>query len=135
METKFESKIGQINNSAERVYTFLSNFNNLKDIVPPNDKIKDFSVTDESCSFTVEGFGKTGLRIIEKEPNTLLKLKSENSPYELFMWLQFKEVAPYDTRVKITVKIDLNPMLKMMVQKPLQKFVDELADKLSILPY
>lgn len=135
MEVKIESKIGQIQNTPERIFNFLSDFNNLKGMVPPNDKVKDFSVTSDSCQFTIEGIGKAGLRIIEKEPFTTIKLKSENSPYELNLWLQLKEAAAYDTRTKITIKMDLNPMLKMMVQKPLQKFVDELVDRLAMLPY
>jgi hypothetical protein len=72
METKIESKVGQITGSSERVYAFLSNFNNFSHLVPP-DKVKNWQATEDTCHFTVDGLGNAGLRMIEKEPYSLIK--------------------------------------------------------------
>lgn len=135
METKIESKIGSINGSSERVFSFLSNFNNFKQLVPP-DKIKEWQSTEDTCHFTVEGIGETGLRIIEKEPNSTIKITGEEGgKFDFYFWIQLKEPAPYNTKIKLTIKADLNPMIKMMASKPLQTFVDTLIDQLEKIPF
>jgi len=135
METKIESKVGKLNGSAERVYAFLSNFNNFERLIP-QDKVKDWSSTEDHCHFKVDGVGEAGLRIIEKEPNTLIKITGEEgSKLSFFFWIQLKETAPSVTNIKLTIKADLNPMLKMMASKPLQNFVDTLIDQLEKVPF
>jgi carbon monoxide dehydrogenase subunit G len=131
METKIESRVGKINADAERIYTFVSNFNNFKQFIPA-DKIQDYQSTEDSCNFSIPNMGKLGLKIIEKEPFQSVKISGEGMVNQQFnLWMQLKQVDPADTRVKITIKADLNPMLKMMVAKPLQNFVDKLVDAME----
>jgi carbon monoxide dehydrogenase subunit G len=135
METKIESKIGKIANSPDKIYTYLSDFRNFSRLIPP-DKVKNWQADENSCHFTVDMVGETGLRIIEKQPNSLIKITGvEGSKFDFFFWLQLKEVAPYDTRIKLTIKADLNPMMKMMSKKPLQNFVDTLVDQLEKIQF
>lgn len=135
METKIESKIGKIQAAPEKVYSFLSDFRNFSKLIPP-DKVKDWWADEDSCRFTVDGVGQTGLRIIEKEPYSLIKITgAEGSKFDFFFWVQIKEAAPYDSRLKLTIKVELNPMLKMMATKPLQNFVDSLVDQLEKIPF
>jgi carbon monoxide dehydrogenase subunit G len=135
METKIESKIGKINGSAERAFNFLSNFNNFSRLVPP-EKVKNWKATEDTCHFTVDGVGNAGLQIIEKEPYSLIKISGEKgSKINFTFWIQLKEPELNDTRIKLTIKADLNPMLKMMASKPLQNFVDTLVDQLEKIPF
>ena len=135
METKIESKIGKIASSSERVYNFFSDFRNFSRLIPP-DKIKNWQADENSCKFTADTLGDIGLRIIEKEPYSQVKITSaEGSKFNFFFWVQLKEAVPYDTRIRLTIKVDLNPMMKMMAQKPLQNFVDTLVDQLEKIPF
>ena len=135
METKIESKIGKINGRAENAYNFLSNFNNFSRLVP-QDKVKNWHSDENHCHFTVEGIGDAGLQIIEKTPFTLIKITGENgSKINFSFWIQLKEIETNDTRIKLTINADLNPMIKMMASKPLQNFVDTLIDQLEKLPF
>lgn len=128
MESTFESKVGKVSLSSEKIYTFLSDFNNLKNYIPA-DKISDWQSDGDTCSFTVSGMGKVGLKIVEKNPFNLIKITGEGlSNHHFLLWIQLKEVADSDSRVKITLKADINPMMKMMVAKPIQKFLDMLVD-------
>ena len=36
-------------------------------------------------------------------------------PMDFAFWLQLKEVAPYDTRMRLVLHIDLNMMMSMMI--------------------
>ncbi len=132
---KIESKIGKIPNSSETIFTFISNFNNFENFVP-TDKVSDFESTGESCSFSVPGMGTAGLKIIEKEPNKLIKISNdEKTSINFYLWIQLKEVAEQDTRIKITMKPDVNPMMLAMIKNPLKKFVDSLVEKMESFPF
>jgi carbon monoxide dehydrogenase subunit G len=130
---KIESRIGKIQVSNEKVFQLVSDFSNLGSYVPA-DKVKDFKSTTDTCSFKVDKIGTFGMKIIEREPNKLVKVANdENVPFAFNLWIQLKEVAENDTRVKVTLKADLNPVLKMMAKKPLTQFVDTLVDRLEAI--
>lgn len=133
--TKYESRIGVVKQSDEKIYNYLSDFNNFKDIVP-SDKLKDYQSTEESCSFTIDGLGRAGMEIIEKKPNELIKITGdEDSKLNFFFWVQIKQVAEMDSRIKLTIKAELNPMLKMVASKPIQSFLDKLIDQLETFSF
>lgn len=135
METKIESRIGTIASNEERVYNFISNFNNFKQFIPA-DKLQDYQSTEDSCKFSVPNMGQVGLRIVEKTPFNTVKVSGDGIANQQFnLWVQLKQVGENDTKVKITIKAELNPMLKMMVSKPLQNFVDKLVEAMERLQF
>lgn len=135
MESTFESKIGKVALPSERIYNFISDFNNLKEYIPA-DKISNWQSTEDSCHFTVSGMGDVGLKIVEKNPYSLVKVAGDGMANHHFnLWIQLKEVAEADSRVKVTLKADINPMLKMMVSKPIQKFLDMLVDSFEKMSF
>ena len=128
---KYTSKIGKINKSDELIYNFLTDFNNLKSVIP-SDKVKDFESTEDTCKFNIEGVGQAGLKIIEKEPDKLIKITSDGkSPFSFFFWIQLKPIENFEntTAIKLTLDANLNPMMKMMVGKHLQKGIDAMLDQ------
>ena len=128
---RLESKIGKLYYSDERIYNFLTDFNNFKHLIPP-DKVKNWQSDDSSCRFTIDPVGETGVRIVEKEPHKLIKLANlEESKLNFFFWVQLKMVAENDTRIKLTIEAEISPMIQMMAKKPLQDFLDKLVDQLS----
>lgn len=128
---RLESKVGVIPKNDQVVYDFLADFNNFRELIP-QDKIQNWQSDEDSCRFTVNPIGETGVRIIEREPHKLIKLKGiEESKFDFTFWVQLKQVAEEDTRIKLTLEADLNPMIQMMAKKPLQEFLDKLVDQLS----
>jgi len=126
------SKIGKIYRNDEEVYNYLSDFRNLNSIIP-EEKIKNWYAEENECEFTIDGFGKAGMKIIEKEPNKLIKLSSyKEKLFDLNLWIQLKQIEENDTRVRITLKANLNPLMDTMVSKHLQKGVDTVVDKLAV---
>jgi len=133
--SKIESRIGKIHAPDEKIFNFLSNFNNFKDLIP-EDRVKDWESTEDSCRFSVEGIGQAGLKIIEKEPNKLIKISSdEQTPFAFFLWIQIKQLEENDSRMRITVEVDVNPMIAMMVKNPLKNFVDTLIDQVEKMEF
>jgi hypothetical protein len=132
METKIESKIGSVNNSEVNLYHFLSDFNNFRHLLPP-DKVKNFQSTTDTCIFDLDQIGRTGLKIVEKQPYKLIKIAGIDSKMNFHLWIQMKQVTETDTRTKLTLKLDVNPMMKMMVAKPLTNFLNTLVDQISLI--
>jgi len=132
--TTYESDIKTISSNEEVVFGILSDLNNLKKIqeqAPATDKVKDLEFDTDSCSFVVEGFGKVGFRVIEREPFKTVKFESENAPVKVNVWIQLKPVAENQTALRLTIKADLPTMIKMMVDKKLKEGVNVVADLLA----
>lgn len=129
--TKYESRIGKINHPAENIYRFITDFRNFKQFLP-GDKITDWQAEEDSCSFKIEGLGKAGLKILETDPPKTIKITGEGmDKLDFYLWIQLKEMNPDDTRVKVTLKADLNPMLKMVAGKPIEQFLEMLVGRME----
>lgn len=135
--TEFVSEIKQIPQNDERIYAMLSDLSNLERIKDriPQDKIKDFEFDSDSCSFSVSPVGKITFQIVDREPCKTIKFQTTNSPVPLFLWIQLKQVQEMDTRMRLTVRAELNSFLKPMVSKPLQDALDKISKVLASLPY
>jgi carbon monoxide dehydrogenase subunit G len=132
--TTYESDIKTISSNEEMVFGILSDLNNLQKFqerAPITDKVKDLKFDADSCSFVVDGIGKIGFRIVEREPFKTIKMKSEHAPVELNAWIQLKQVAENDTRLKLTLKAELPAMIKMMVDKKLKEGINAIAEMLA----
>ena len=137
-EIKYESKIGQIAANDVAVFRVLSNLENInrfRDVIP-QDKIKDMEVSSDRIRFKVDGLGqKIAIAIVEKEEYKLIKFGAESLPIPLNMWIQLKQVADMDTRIRITIKTDMPAMFKMMFDKKMQQGLDQALDMLCQVPY
>ncbi|HMM03063.1 MULTISPECIES: SRPBCC family protein [unclassified Dysgonomonas] len=135
--TEFVSEIKTIPHSDVDVYTVLSDLNNLelaKNIIP-QDKVKDFTFDTDSCTVSVDPVGKIRFVVVEREPNKTIKFQAEQLPFGVTMWIQLVPTNGAETKMKLTIKADLNPFLKPMVSKPLQAGLDKVAEGLAGLPY
>ena len=131
MEVKIESKIGQLRSDDSRIYNFLSDCNNFQFAV--NEKVKNWQSDNDSCRFSIDGVGELIFRIVERRPNDLIKFAIENVKAEnMFLWVQLKSVNQNDTRVKLTAKLELNPVLQMMISKPLKQGLDKIVETLEM---
>lgn len=133
--TTYESDIKTISSNEEVVFGILSDLSNLekfKDIPNAPNELKNAEFDTDSCHFKIEGIGTIGFRIIELEPYKTIKFETENIPMLTFnAWIQLKQIAENDTRMKLTVKADLPAMVKMMVDKKLKEGINKVADVIA----
>ncbi len=135
--TEFISEIKTIPYNGIDIFDMLSDLTNLermKDRIL-QEKISDFSFDKDSCSFSVNPVGKIKFSIIEREPSNTIKFKADESPVDVTMWIQLKQVDENDTKMKLTIKAELNPFIKPMVSKPIQDGINKIADVLAAIPY
>lgn len=137
-DVKYESKIGQITANDAAVFAVLSNLENInhfRDVIP-QDKIRELEVSSDRVRFKVEGLGqKIAIVILEKEEYKTIKFGAENMPIPFNIWIQLKQVAELDTRIRITIKTDMPAMFKMMFDKKMQQGLDQAVDMLCQVPY
>lgn len=131
----FESPVKSIPHSSDVVFEFLSSFDHFEDLLP-RDKISNWVSTGDTCRFNVQGIGELGLKIIEKNPTQTIKYTADGkTPFNFFLWVQLKDVAENDCRLKITIRAELNPMLELIVSEPVKKFLEVLANAIARYPY
>lgn len=151
---KYESKVKQIAAPVEQVYAKLSNLENMRPFIEGAenndalrtqieaagqdasmlDNLKNVRLTADSIAIPAPMVGEISLRIIEREENKCVKFETEQSPISANMWIQ---VLPSDggTKMRLTLKADLNPMIKMMIGSKLEEGIDKFADMLAMIPY
>ena len=137
-ETKYESKITSACCTATQAYRVLSDLKNLervRDLIP-KDKIQEMEIESDRVRMKVDGLGqKITIAIVDRIENDTVKFGLEGIPMDGNFWIQLKELAPNDTRIKLTVKADIPMMFKFMIEKKLQQGLDQAADMLAQFPY
>ncbi|MBR6276237.1 MAG: SRPBCC family protein [Prevotella sp.] len=136
-ESKFESSIKQIPYPQQAVYNNISDLRNLEKVRDrvPEDKVSDFSFDEDSVSLNVPPVGELKLRICDREEPKCVKFETVQSPVPFNVWIQVLPVDENNSKMKVTVKAELNPFIKGMVEGPLQDGVEKIADALSQIHY
>ena len=136
-ESKFESSIKQVPYPQEAVYRNISDLSNLEKVKDrvPEDKIKDFSFDEDTVTLNVQPVGELKLRICEREEPKCVKFETVQSPVPFNVWIQVLPVDEQNSKMKVTVKAELNPFIKSVVEKPLQEAVEKIADALALVKY
>ena len=102
----------------------------------PQDTVQEMEIEAESVRMKVDGLGqKITIRIVDKTENEVIKYGAEGIPMEMNFWIQMKEVAPMDTRIKLTLKADIPMMFKMMLDKKIQQGIDQAAAMIAQFPF
>lgn len=128
--SEIKSNVEQINNSAETIYTFLSNLNNFKALMP--EQIENWQSTEETCSFRIKNMADLSLRLTEKVPNSLIVLSPEGkAPFSFSLHCMLEAIDENKTNATIKFNADLNAMMEMLAKSPLQNFVNILAARLK----
>ena len=136
-ESKFESSVKLIPYSQQAVYNNISDLRNLEKVRDrvPEDKVQDFSFDEDTVSLNVAPVGELKLRICDREEPKCIKFETVQSPVPFNVWVQILPVDENSSKMKVTVKAELNPFIKSMVEKPLQEGVEKIADALAMVHY
>lgn len=132
----FESSIRQIDYPQERVYALLSDMNNIakvKDRIP-EDKANGLTFDANSIGINTP-MGAVKLVIVEREAPKCIKFETAESPLPFNFWIQILPVSETTSKMKLTIKAELNPFIKGMVSKPLTEGIEKIADALQAIHY
>lgn len=153
--TQYESEVKQIAAPVNAVYAKLSNLENLRPFIDNAgnndalrsqieaagydasalDSLRDVQLTADSIAIPAPVVGQVSMRICEREENKCVKFETEQSPVSGNLWIQVLPSSDGGTRMKLTLRADLNPMIKMMIGGKLKEGINKFADMLAMIPY
>lgn len=134
--TKIESSIRQIGYPQQSVYDMLANLENIdrvKDRIP-QDKVENLEFDHDSISIKTQ-LGAVRLVIVERDEPKTIKFETQESPLPFNFWIQILPVTETTSKMKLTIKADVNPFMATMVKKPLQEGIEKIADALQLIRY
>jgi carbon monoxide dehydrogenase subunit G len=144
---KYTSNVKLVNHNEQVVFNYLANFQNLSSYLNsgliekitekiPGIKITNFTSNQDSCKFNITGIGIAEIRIVNREPFKTIKVESSGGlPVSFTFWIQLIPVDSFQTKMRLTLHIEMSMMVKMMAGNKLEEGIDKLADTLSALPY
>ena len=150
---RYESKIKIVNALQEAVYNRFADLSTLqiiKDSMSPELKqqirakldeqgqgkvsVSDFHFDTDTARFKVNGMDAC-VRIIEREPQKCVKFGADNSPVPVTLWIQMLPESAYQTKIRVTMDIDIPFYLRPMVGNKLEGAADMIAEALTKIPY
>jgi carbon monoxide dehydrogenase subunit G len=128
--TEFVSERVQVNASNTTIYNFLGDFTNFENLMP--EQIKNWKADTDRCSFTIEGLADLSMRIASRSEGKNIHIVADGKnpiDYTLDCFMIPKDES--SCNVELIFSADLNPFIKSLASRPLQNFVDMLAQKLQ----
>ncbi len=129
---KIDGKKAVISAGQNKVFQFLSDFNNYEKLMP--EQIVNWQSEKETCSFTIKGMADIKLKFARKEASRLLELVPEGKTpvkFSLLVNLEPDTLNEQKTVVNVHVDADLNPMLAMIAKRPFENLANTISEELK----
>ncbi|HCA05828.1 MULTISPECIES: hypothetical protein [unclassified Chryseobacterium] len=118
-----------VNKSSKELSEILKSPENYKDFMP--DGLQKFETRDNGFKFGLQGMPEIALKIDEVNEQKAV-LKSASSSLDFTLTAALNPVNDTQTEVQMLFEGKFNPFIKMMVEKPLQNFINTLTDKIEV---
>lgn len=125
-----ESKEVQISKSADEFFALMEDLNNMKLLMP--DSVERFEADENTFVFGLKGMPDVRLLVDEIRKPDLLKFKAASSKLDFTLSAHLKENAD-GASLRYSFEGKFNPMMKMMVEKPLTRFIEDLTESTAKL--
>ena len=119
-----------VNKSANALVEMLNKPEDYKNLMP--DSLQNFEVRDNGFKFGLKGMPEIALKIEEVSDKAVV-LKSASSSLDFELKGVMNALNENQTEVQLLFDGKFNPFIKMMVEKPLQNFINTLSDNLEKL--
>ena len=132
---KYSSKPTTVNKSPGYWYAFFTDMRNFKQLLP-DDKISEWEADENSCRFQIKGLTKVSFSLKEKSPERLVVYTGSEKmpvPLNIVMEIEAAEGTENQSILSIHIETELNPMMKMMLDKPLTNLVNTIGTALPTI--
>lgn len=127
--TRIESKEVVISANEKVCFDFLMDLNNYE-LLLPKKSISNWESDEKSCSFKIQKTYKLAMKYSESEPTSkILVVSGEGSPFSFDLYINLSGNGE-TTSAQLVCHADINPFLKMMVEKPLNNLFDYMAERM-----
>lgn len=126
----YKSKQTLVSKAPYELYMAVTDLRNILNMLP-QDKKEGVTADFDSMHATVQGFN-IGVRVIERSPYNLIRLKDDGAPFSFNIELHFDPTAySSQTLFHIVVDAELNFMMKTLLGSKIQTALDKIADSLA----
>ena len=130
--TEILSKKVSVPDTPEDIFEYLIDLNNFHELLP-KDKISDWESSETQCSFRIQKAATIELIRDTLDKPHLITLKSgSKSPFPFTLDIHIEDKGDHSEGY-LHFKGELNPFLKMMVEKPLTTLFNHIADRLVVV--
>ncbi len=124
--TEIRSREVEVSLSAEDLKAHLCDLRNLEPLLP-QDKVRGFSGSEDEVAFKIQGGLEIRLtRTAAEFDRDTLRLQGGGAPFPFHLDLKVTADGA-GSRASVLCEADLNPFLRMMVQKPLEALFQHIA--------
>ncbi|MBF8984749.1 hypothetical protein IZY60_14495 [Lutibacter sp. B2] len=96
------------------------------------EKVVDWKSTMTTCTFTIQGMATLNMKQGQNKSNELVQMLADGkNPFQYDLNTFIAAHGEDASEIYLQLNADLNPMLAMMAKKPLENFVNILAEELS----
>ena len=125
-----KSKTISTNKSTTDVFNYLSELSNVKDLMPAN--VQSFQVENNHVILDIQGIGKLELAVVESEsPHKIIMMPQNRVPFKFDIHWNIQSINDDQSQIQAIINADLNMMMRMMAEKPLNDFINTQIHKLS----
>ena len=117
--------------SAEEAYNFFTSVGNFEQLMP--ESTQKFEVDGDSFLFALKGMPEIRLVLGEKVEFSKVALQAASSKLSFSLTAHIDAVSDSSSEVQLRFEGDFNPMMAMMVKKPLTAFINTLTDNIAKL--
>lgn len=121
-----EGKKIVISKSAEDVFTFLTILSNYEGLMP--ESIQKFKLEEASFSFTLKSMPEISLMIKEKIEFSQIVLSDAKAKMDFNLTANINEISAQETELQFVFEGTFNPMMAMLIKKPLTSFIESLTE-------
>ena len=114
---------------AKEVYLFLTELSNFRQLMP--ESTQKFEVDGDSFLFALKGMPEIRLVLNEKVEFSKIVLGAASSKLSFSLTAHIDAVSNTSSEVQLKFQGDFNPMMAMMVKKPLTAFIDTLTSNMT----
>lgn len=118
-----------VKKSNKEVFNFLTKLENFEQLMPEN--TQKFEVDGDSFIFGLKGMPEIRLVMKEKTEYSNITLGAASSKLPFTLSSNISEISENESEVFLNFEGDFNPMMAMMVKKPLTKFIEALTENIA----
>ena len=126
-----ESPKVKVGKSSQEIFDLLTKVENFESIMPDN--IDKFEAQGESFVFALKGMPEIKLQMQEKVAPQKIVLGSASEKIPFTLTANLNDQGDSSSEAQLLFDGEFNPMMAMMVKKPLQKFIDTLIGNIGSL--
>lgn len=128
---EINSSIATVDQPTATVFSRLSQVDTYKRLMPEGARFT--TISDRQFHFQLGGLPEIGLTISDLQLNESIVLKSSSDKISFSLRGQLTEISADQTNIQLHFTGDFNPMMAMMVKKPLAQFMESLISNMQKL--